>query len=88
MHRNKCDVYEDKIKHISGIKKYRFDKHMEMKSKASDKDTAAFFQKCRRRGPSKNKRRRRRRRRPVEKTSMWNCEEPVSMKNAMKIDCS
>lgn len=50
MHRNKCDVYEDKIKHISGLKKYRFDKHMEIKSKASDKDTAAFFQNCRREG--------------------------------------
>ena len=50
MQRKKCDVYEDKIKHISGGKKERFEKHVEMKSRANDEDTAAFFQKYRKEG--------------------------------------
>lgn len=50
MQRNKCEVYEEKVKHISGSKKERFKKHVKLKGQATQEGTAAFFQKSRQEG--------------------------------------
>ncbi len=50
MQRNTCDVYEERIKHLGGSKKIRFDKHMQLKEEAKEGDTAAFFAQARKQG--------------------------------------
>ena len=50
MDRNKCDIYEERIKHLGGSKKLRFDKQMQLKGEVKDGDTAAFFSQARKQG--------------------------------------
>ena len=50
MDRNKCDVYEERIKHLGGSKKMRFDKQMQLKGEVKEGDTAAFFSQARKQG--------------------------------------
>ena len=50
MQRNTCDVYEERIKHLGGNKKLRFDKHMQFMEEAKEGDTAAFFAQARSQG--------------------------------------